>query len=359
MSAREMIDAHRLLHSAGSGGGSARVFRVAIALACLAFYACRSPSPNGDGASAEGSLWSSSYGDGAADIGTFLMGFREDDIPAGTYVGANTYSVPAGEAIGVTYHALSSLPDDAHLRVTLLVDLGQTAFTVDGQVTLLYDVVLENQVILDLPIVVPALEEGAHDVELVAFINPDNHEVEPEFRFSETYAQSDRFTLLVGDSEEWAPIDLEIAPVFERSDGGSVPMLAFATRSAGSMKAWFEEEVSAGDQLDYYVYTRYETLFSAPNSSDNTFGIVAFLDYLQIPLEVGDDQLVRYYSLDGSAQGIRIEASLTAPESEGQHELCLMRVNHPGHSMAELIGGRISSLAVCPRVQTRTLITVR
>jgi hypothetical protein len=347
-------------------GFRAIVKAVALALAvlCCSVSACRSHSGESDRASSGGSAWAASFDGGRADVGRFVMGFREDDIPIAELAGIRTYSVPAGEPIPMTYHGLSSLPGPAHLRITLLIDLQQVTFTLDDEASLLHDVVLQPQVIRDMPIIIPALEEGPHDVIWLAFFNPDEHSAEEECRFSSTDGSSDRFSLLAGAAQLWDQVDAERLGSFEvegrEGCAECFPTHAFMTSEEDVMRAWFEEEVSPGERLDYYIFTRYEALLSPSGSGTNIFAILVFLDYELIPLSVGDDRLVRYFSIEPDTAGVRIEASLVAPDEPGPHELCALRVNNPNRRADGLsLCRECSSFALYAYLERRTLITVR
>jgi len=97
-----------------------------VSAACQSLGADASPTPQG------GSSWRDLFDDGQAEVGRFVMGFAEDDLPTGQQVGTQTYSVPAGVPVPVTCHGLSSLPEPVPLRITLLVDFQQLQFTLDG-----------------------------------------------------------------------------------------------------------------------------------------------------------------------------------------------------------------------------------
>jgi hypothetical protein len=331
-----------------------------VVLSCL-LPACRSSLPDGDDSPPGGSAWRELFDDGKADVGNFVMGFLDEDIPAAEKVGVRTYSVPADEPILMTYHGLSSLPEPVHLRCTLLIDGKQITFTLDGQDALLHDVMLETQVIRDIPIVISPLDEGAHDVIWLAFRNPDDHSTDEEFRHLSTDALPDRFTLLAGGQTEWDTVDVEPLAAFEEWEGESFPSEAFISKSHGKViRYWYEEMVSAGQQVDYYIYTGYHEEVAPPGADANEFALLIFLDYKLIPLNVGDDRLIRYFSLEpDDAPVARIAVSFVAPQEEGPHELCAMRINNPGHIIDELVCEECySSYAVFPGMHQRTLIQV-
>lgn len=313
----------------------------------------RNDSPQG------GSAWRALLDDGKANVGNFIMGFAEDDIPVAENVGIRTYSVPAGEPIPMTYHGLSSLPEPVHLRCTLLVDEDQVSFTLDGREALLHDVVLETQVIRDIPIIIPPLDEGAHDLIWLAFWNPDNHSSDEQFRDLSTYAFSDRYTFLAGSQEKWDEIDL-VEPLAAFEGVENFPWTAFLSKSAEVLQTWYEETVSADQRLDYYIYTGYEQKTAPLGTVVNEFALLVFLDYKLIPLNVGDDRLRRYFSLGLDTPGTRIAASLIGPQEEGPHELCALRINNPRHTVDELVCEECSpSLSIFPQMRQRTLIQVR
>jgi hypothetical protein len=314
-----------------------------------------SPGPQG------GSSWWELFDYGEADVGRFVMGFMDDDIPTADRVGTRTYSVAAGEPVPVTYHGLSSMADPVHLRITLLVDLQQVPFTLDGEADLLHDVVLETQVIRDIPIVIPPLAEGPHDLIWLAFMSPDDHSPDKESRHSRTDALADRRTLLAGGKREWRALDVERLVAFDEPEdfAEDYPWTAFVTDRADAMALWCEEEVARGERLDYYIFTGYEPWLSPMDAGANTFAILVFLDYKLVPLVAEDNRLVRFFSLDADTPGTRIDAGLVAPEEAGPHELCALRVDNPAHTVDELSCEECSHLAWFPQVDRRTLITVR
>jgi|GEM_PF-1397630 len=328
-----------------------------VVLSCL-LPACRSSLPDGDDSPPRGSAWRELFDDGKADVGNFVMGFLDDDIPSAEKVGVRTYSVPAGEPILMTYHGLSSLPEPTPLRCTLLIDGKQVTFTFDGQDALLHDVMLETQVIRDIPIVIPPLDEGAHDVIWLAFRNPDNHSTDEKFRHLSAYAFPDRFTLLAGGQAKWDAVDVEPLPAFEEWECESFPSEAFISKSDEAIKYWYEETVSAGQQVDCYIYTGYHEELAPLGDDVNEFALLIFLDYKLIPLNVGDDHLIRYFSLGSDVLGARIAVSFIAPQEDGPHELCALRINNPGHTIDELTCEERSSSGVFPRMHQRTLIQV-
>jgi hypothetical protein len=211
-----------------------------------------------------------------------------------------------------------------------------------------------------MPIVIPALEEGAHDVIWLVFPEPDNHSVDDEFRRTGTSGQADRFTLLVGGWADWRSTDVEPLAGSQDLEGRVLATDAFVTTSSTELVSWYQETVLAGERLDYYVYTGYDERAPSGGEGDNVFGLLVFLDYRLIPLTVGDDRLVRCFSLAPGSGGARIEANLVAPDEEGPHELCAMRVNNPSHTADELMQEPATfPLRLVPGACRRTLIRVR
>lgn len=336
-------------------------------LLCL-LAGCGSPSAPStarDDSPQGGSAWRALLDDGKADVGHFVMGFAEDDIPAAENLGTKTYSVPAGEPISLTYHGLSSLPEAVHLRCTLLVDEEQVPFNLDGREALLHDVVLETQVIRDIPIVIPPLDEGAHDLIWLAFWNPDNHSGDEQFRDLSTYALSDRYTFLAGGQANWgALLAAEPLSALEGLEGILSAGDAFITKDDKQPQLWYEETVSAGQQLDYYIYTGYDQKAAPLGADVNEFALLIFLDYKLIPLNVEDERLCRHFSLNPDTPGdrivARIAASLIGPQEEGPHELGALRINNPRHTVDELVCEECNpSLSIFPQMRQRTLIQVR
>ncbi len=87
------------------------------------------------------------------------------------------------------------------------------------------------------------------------------------------------------------------------------------------LQLWLKQQVKPGERLSYYVHV------TSNSNEPQTYALLPFLDYRQIPMKPGADELV-FVQVQPN-QSATFQGSLVAPGSRGVHEFMVVQVYRP------------------------------
>lgn len=225
--------------------------------------------------------------------------------------------------------------DDASLTVlvTALLDYDQVSFELDGYTGLLHEVVIPPHTELNLPMRLTVEGSGAHDLIFIAFVDPYLHSPDVNTRDSDLGNIIGRRTqIIVGDKEEpFKTLPLLAEGQDAPSEMASIPIrIGFAATP---------EEQTSHPSARQIVFTRVVSGESFPfqiwvtNFGDELpveYGMVAFLNYHQIPL---NQHQVATVQLGTGRQEAILNTDVMIPEFPVIHEFQVIYVFDPYKSI--------------------------
>lgn len=244
--------------------------------------------------SPDGSFKGSLYVEGTAD--TMLMAMVDYNVTAFSFNGSinETHMIPTRAYINETGYVLPF--DPVRLKET---------FNVSG------------------------MSEGFHDVALLGFVDPYNYSGS-DWRYDGPSAQGAlRFNVIVNNSSKSWP-----GPTDNLSSGDTLYFNSSEFPSASETlskephtpKVWQRESVKSNDTVDYYVNLAHPWFNN--NQTSYNFSIVQLLDYKQIPIRAGTDDMVYYGHID-KEMFESAHMSLQAPNVPGDHKLIVIVSGDP------------------------------
>lgn len=236
-----------------------------------------------------------------------------------------TYGIPSATAFAGRV-SLSNQQSPTNYLLTCLLDYRQESCIWDGTPELLYTAELDENEERIIPFTTPTLSTGFHDFAVLAISNAGAEDLGERYRISTdlSYLYASRAVLLSGD-EPWQPPALdEVFLGGERNSSASLEgVIVNQEEYPVELRAWTVYEAIPGETIDYYIHVGNGTDDNPPN----TFAILAFLDYRQIPID-GENQWVAFAEMPpGSAT--TLPAQMIAPEEPGIHELMIVFAYNP------------------------------
>jgi hypothetical protein len=255
-----------------------------------------------------------------------------------------TYMLPPGEPFHGRYRLLNQQAATNYV-LTCLLDYRQQPCIWDRQSELLYEVELDRAEQTIIPFTTPPLTSTFHDFAILAIANAGVEDLSEEYRIrtDSNYLYAYRSVFLSG-AEPWTPPHIdEMLLGTERSSRVSFEgVIVNQDEHPVELRAWTVYEAAPGETIDYYIHIG--------NGSDdnppNTFAIMAFLDYGQIPLD-GEEQWVAFARMP-SGSATTLPAQVTAPEQPGIYELMIVYAYNPYTMLEEPPFGEERSLTRPP-----------
>ena len=247
-----------------------------------------------------------------------VMGW-DNDTPGLTEVG---YQVTPGDTLTGTFHVLSQKREE-RLLWTMILDGIQVEFTVDDERVLLFPTHLGPGEETSFVFETPPLAKGFHNVIFICFLDYDNHSPESDSRRVSMFPSSGPANVWSGDvvpvptavpnpSLHWSD-SITSAPDIWLSQSRSVSM-----HDAMNRLQW---TTRSGERLDYFVH-----ITGSEREAATGVALLAFLDYHQIPLQVGDPIGPLVSAIAPGEHGVQA-CSLITPQEESPHELQVVRIN--------------------------------
>lgn len=247
-----------------------------------------------------------------------VMGW-DNDTPGLTEIG---YQITPGDTLTGTFHVLSQEREE-RLLWTMILDGIQVEFTVEGERTLLFPTHLGPGEETSFAFETPPLTDGFHNVIFICFLDYDNHSPESDSR---------RMLMLPspGPANVWSgdvvPVPTAVPnPSLQWSDApASAPGIWISQSNSESVHDAMHRlqwTAKPGERLDYFVH-----ITGSGSAAATGVALIAFLDYHQIPLQVGEPVKPMMSLIAPEEHGVA-KCSLIAPQEEGPHELQVVRIN--------------------------------
>lgn len=251
-----------------------------------------------------------------------------DEIPELTQIGVNTYQIEADTdftgMLDVYYGAGPSDPQEVDVRYILLINGQQYPLRDDK---LYEDITLLAGQPTTLPIAIPPLESGTHDIIVIGLVN---------WVLNATGDQqilAHRSTLIVGD--EYLPSERtyhRLQPAVTKSENPGFFTLRLHTQE--SLLIWVYPDIykQVEGTLDFFISAGYmegETRLRDAGITPQpmTTAFVGIIDGQQVPLSTEGDTFYIEITPDNTYSFIPV--SIDSSGYSGQQELTILRIDHP------------------------------
>ncbi len=274
--------------------------------------------------------WNQAKQSGPQDMSVWGIGFDESKgriSPAGFH----TFRIEPHMVITAPYHFLNRTTEVQPRRFFMLLNEVQVkgGMGIDAEADYV-DVTIQPGQEITVPVNIPPLESGAHDLLIISILNPD----EPSgLDFSrqtllagETISQSQRPYTILKDAH--TPVN---PALFITDDMQDPP---------GELHEWPVAHYSPQQLVNYAIYVGYNSISdpAAPDNSGNTpyrFALLAFLDHRQVSLQK-DREMVLYGEVSENTTG-RTLGSVQLPVEKGKHSLLLVLIENPGIILGDTV----------------------
>lgn len=171
------------------------------------------------------------------------------------------------------------------------------------------------------------VSKGTHDFEFFVVMKPNEHSLDEKYRRSTdiSYLGSKRINIISGDPME---LKLDLTPDntmnFSSVCGPDYPVNngILITKEPCSTTIWLTENVTGQDFINYSINA------AADNEYPVTFGLVALLDYEQIPVQIDHPGKTLFGALN-KGEKISLPAQVRTPAGKGIHELMIIWIPSP------------------------------
>ena len=204
-------------------------------------------------------------------------------------------------------------------RLTCLVDYIQVPCNDGGATTFQLDTGKEAKFSVELP----NLSVGLHDLILLTFFNPDEHSTETRFRQNSRFMYHFyRTTIYVGEKANQPSVRYT---QFVEDDPLAQKGINIFTASKSRLEdpwqtPWHVEDALTGQHISYFVR------WNNTQPTINTFALIAFLNFEQVPLQSADPVLYGRFEPHKQAN---IAAQFQVPKEPGQAEFLVLLVENP------------------------------
>jgi len=247
-----------------------------------------------------------------------------------------TYEVSADSPFEGLFFLDNQQPTEEYL-LTCLIDYRQLPCDFEGQQQTLFPITVGDFESQRISFKTPRLSPGRHDVALLAFAKPNTHDLSRKYRLSTdfNYLYAPRMVALVGEKPWQKPsmkyVTVGITPTTQtRATLGG--LLVNQEAHPQKWRAWLTEEVQPGETVEYYVH-----MGGSEGSGSNAYAVMAFLDFIQVPLD-GKNQWVAYASVPPGTVAT-LPGRFKAPTEPGVHEFVIVWAFDPYQLLEEPIGG--------------------
>ena len=180
------------------------------------------------------------------------------------------------------------------------------------------------------------ISEGFHDIAIILVLTSYEHSLNKDYRYSTDMGRMGdrRLNLFVGDVNDTNDTRIRYTECDVSCQSSYVLNGLLVNKEPCSPKAWFFDDVVAGDELDYFVNVGND------DETLRTFALMVFLDYKQIPLNLNSDEKLTIFGKLRQGEKISYHANLTLPDEEGVHELMIVWILDPYEKMETSPGVR-------------------
>lgn len=238
-----------------------------------------------------------------------------------------TYQITSGSSFHGFFQLYNQQSQENYL-FTCLINYRQTSCNFDDQPKSILRLTMGDLEERAIAFSIPPLIAGVHDVTLLAFAKPDNHDLSREYRLSTdfNYLYAPRIVLLVGD-EPWQAA--ETNNMITATQTLHYPLSGVVVNREEKpleIRAWLTETVHVGETVDFFIHLGNKV-------SPESVAVITFLDYEQIPLD-GATQWVSYLSLPTNTY-IALPGHFEAPQQPGVYEFITVLVHNPFHMLED------------------------
>lgn len=282
-----------------------------------------------------------------------LGSIYSNDISETREIGNGTFSTDADKPLNFSLQLWYPDGNDRPISMRMFAMLDEKQLNdifVHGEPQ--YDIILDRGSETSIPLKVPPLSAGVHDLIVVAVPYPEDYPI-PEGIVNLIYW---RITII---ADSWTSPFRGVSFVSLPADGAlskKDPLLYLELiLKKDELVVWNWPnpwlDVHAGEPVDFYALAghQYVNNLDAPpldELKESFFSLLFFVDFQQI--EVMSDQLAIYGNVDKDTAYTRIPVRI-GPLSEGKHQLLALRIDSPGVPMCILKGdprGRILPFSV-------------
>jgi hypothetical protein len=267
--------------------------------------------------------WENAKRNGPQNLSVWGIGFDEASPKIPT-VGFHTVRIEPGKSISAPFHFFNRSEEIQYRRIIVLLDERQQTGGIGNDPKNSYlDVTVEAGTEITLPISIPPLELGAHDLIIISILNPDDP-IGLDFS---------RVTILVGADRVSAARNFTDLPDSHMSmENLSLFITDNIEEPPIELRQWLVTEALPAELVKYAVYVGYvSTSNQAPGQAANDsyhIAVLAFLDHQQIPIQESGS-LAFYGNVYKNSIG-RVLGNVRAPQKIGKHNLLVVLIDNPG-----------------------------
>ncbi len=220
--------------------------------------------------------------------------------------------------------------------VTTLLDYKQVEFKLDGESGLLHEVQFSGNGDLYLPYELLIPEPGAHDLIVMAFVNPFNRPIDGVIRETPMNCLTAGTRSVIIVDNNYKPINSAKPNILGTSpppeiDFGMRVLFADLPQTPSDLSHPSQRQMKMSETSHEGEEFKYELWLSNYNMPDDMvdYALMRFFDYHQIDFK-GEDMYIVHF--DGREEAI-VEDSVMMPNENGIHEIQIIYVFDPYKSL--------------------------
>ena len=265
--------------------------------------------------------------DGNGSTGGIATLFKLDRAMPSSDSSSASIRIVDGKRIEGRLAITSYYPNDKQILLSLLLNYQQMPFGLDdAPLSYTRFITLVGGTTREFHVTLPPLTSGSYDLAWVASPDPTLSERDFPTVVRSTFRPTSRHTLLV-DTEKITPQSLPIATLFTRTLD-FVTNAMFLTEKQDDFGPWPTVQLRPGQVAHIFLQIGLdERRPNDPSSNIVSSTLVAFMDYLQVPLTQGGPLVVNLHGKPSSAYVLPI--TIVAPNEPGTHFFFVQRFPYP------------------------------
>jgi hypothetical protein len=282
--------------------------------------------------SENGTSYTTSY-DNVQVLESFGVGIFSEPVKPNETTQSATMTIASNESFEGYLYVNNQMAKDSNFLIFGLLDYQQIPFEIDNSgASVHHSIHVAPFQESFYKFKVPPMSDGSHDFEIFLIMKPDEHALDDSFRKStdNAFLGSRRVNLIVGNETKFS------APRVRSYDGptqscGSDYVLndgLLLTTKPCDTRALLSDNVTSSEVYDYSIN------IAADNNYPVSVAIVPLLDYYQVPLANNTGEDVAFFNLSAGKK-LAIPANIVVPHDDGVHELMVLWIPQPYHSIDE------------------------
>jgi hypothetical protein len=246
---------------------------------------------------------------------------------------SSTFHINEGEKLE-KFISIGNLIDNSRkYKILLFVDFKQSSFLVDNNKVKSFDVEIDSNKTLEIPVAIDNLENGFHDIFFAIVKNPDNKSLDNKYRVMTDMSHMlfIRFNTVVESSTKPKINFTE----FKTSNNPRLSGVILTKEN--NYKSWLTEKVKANQELKYYIH-----LENNSYKNINEYAVIVLQDWKQVPIK---DQEALFTKV-GYNQSISIPSAVTTPSKRGVTDLTPILIHNPYGNLEDQIGNIETAIRV-------------